>query len=106
MRQQEKGRYVIVKQTESGVRKEISMTEHNARTRVHEYGGGPISSPNRASCLRISMISVCIDKPPVNVDQYPQRPIVFMPTWSMLRQFVHLFVYGKIIVMMAPRLKI
>ena len=41
MRPEEKGRYVIVKQAgSSGIHKDISTTEHNARTRVHEYGGG------------------------------------------------------------------
>lgn len=40
MRPQEKGRYVIVKQTSSGEIMDVIPAEFNARTRVHEYGGG------------------------------------------------------------------
>lgn len=40
MRPQEKGRYVIVKQTPDGKQADVIPAEFNARTRVHEYGGG------------------------------------------------------------------
>lgn len=40
MRPQEKGRYVIVKQTTDGQQMDVIPDEFNARTRVHEYGGG------------------------------------------------------------------
>lgn len=40
MRPQEKGRYVIVKQTVDGEHIDVIPPEYNARTRVHEYGGG------------------------------------------------------------------
>ncbi len=40
MRPQENGRYVIVKQTPNGQRTDVIPAEFNARTRVHEYGGG------------------------------------------------------------------
>jgi dipeptidyl aminopeptidase/acylaminoacyl peptidase len=40
MRPQEKGRYVIVKQTSDGQIVDAISPEFNARTRVHEYGGG------------------------------------------------------------------
>ncbi|MGB1801367.1 MAG: prolyl oligopeptidase family serine peptidase, partial [Gammaproteobacteria bacterium] len=40
MRPQEKGRYVIVKQTTDGEYIDVIPPEYNARTRVHEYGGG------------------------------------------------------------------
>ncbi len=40
MRPQEKGRYVVVKQTPDGNRIDVIPPEFNARTRVHEYGGG------------------------------------------------------------------
>lgn len=40
MRPQEKGRYVIVKQTAAGEYIDVIPPEYNARTRVHEYGGG------------------------------------------------------------------
>lgn len=40
MRPQEKGRYVIVKQTAAGEHIDVLPPEYNARTRVHEYGGG------------------------------------------------------------------
>lgn len=40
MRPQEKGRYVIVKQTSSGEIRDVIPAGFNARTRVHEYGGG------------------------------------------------------------------
>ena len=40
MRPQEKGRYVVVKQTPDGQQSDAIPSEFNARTRVHEYGGG------------------------------------------------------------------
>ncbi len=40
MRPSEKGRQVIVRQTPDGKRTDINPPEFNARTRVHEYGGG------------------------------------------------------------------
>jgi acetyl esterase/lipase len=40
MRPQEKGRYVVVKQTPDGKKTDVIPAEFNARTRVHEYGGG------------------------------------------------------------------
>jgi dipeptidyl aminopeptidase/acylaminoacyl peptidase len=40
MRPQEKGRYVIVKQAPDGQQTDVIPAEFNARTRVHEYGGG------------------------------------------------------------------
>lgn len=40
MRPQEKGRYVVVKQTPDGKQTDVIPQEFNARTRVHEYGGG------------------------------------------------------------------
>ncbi len=40
MRPQEKGRYVIVKQTPDGQQMDAIPSEFSARTRVHEYGGG------------------------------------------------------------------
>jgi dipeptidyl aminopeptidase/acylaminoacyl peptidase len=40
MRPQEKGRYVIVKQKSDGQKIDAIPSEFNARTRVHEYGGG------------------------------------------------------------------
>ncbi|MCZ6804649.1 MAG: prolyl oligopeptidase family serine peptidase [Proteobacteria bacterium] len=40
MRPHEKGRYVIVKQTPDGQQTDVIPPEFNARTRVHEYGGG------------------------------------------------------------------
>jgi len=40
MRPQEKGRYVIVKCTSDGKHTDAIPAEFNARTRVHEYGGG------------------------------------------------------------------
>lgn len=40
MRPQEQGRYVVVKQTIDGQQKDVLPAEYNARTRVHEYGGG------------------------------------------------------------------
>ncbi len=40
MRPQEKGRYVVVKQTPDGQPTDVIPAEFNARTRVHEYGGG------------------------------------------------------------------
>lgn len=40
MRPSEKGRQVIVRRTRDGLTTDINPTEFNARTRVHEYGGG------------------------------------------------------------------
>lgn len=40
MRPQEKGRYVVVKQSKEGKRTDLIPSGYNARTRVHEYGGG------------------------------------------------------------------
>jgi len=40
MRPSEKGRQVIVRLTPDGKRSDINPREFNARTRVHEYGGG------------------------------------------------------------------
>ncbi|MBL1142333.1 MAG: S9 family peptidase [Proteobacteria bacterium] len=40
MRPQEKGRYVVVKQVPDGQKRDVIPAEFNARTRVHEYGGG------------------------------------------------------------------
>src|SRR5436305_3423814 len=40
MRPSEKGRQVIVRLTPDGKRTDINSPEFNARTRVHEYGGG------------------------------------------------------------------
>ena len=40
MRPQEKGRYVVVKQTVDGTQTDFISEKYNARTRVHEYGGG------------------------------------------------------------------
>jgi dipeptidyl aminopeptidase/acylaminoacyl peptidase len=40
MRPSEKGRQVIVRRTSDGTTTDINPSEFNARTRVHEYGGG------------------------------------------------------------------
>jgi dipeptidyl aminopeptidase/acylaminoacyl peptidase len=40
MRPAEEGRYVIVKRTQDGQRNDVTPKPFNARTRVHEYGGG------------------------------------------------------------------
>ena len=40
MRPQEKGRYVVVKQTPEGEQVDVIPQDFNAHTRVHEYGGG------------------------------------------------------------------
>jgi dipeptidyl aminopeptidase/acylaminoacyl peptidase len=40
MRPAEKGRYVVVQRDETGKLRDITPSEFNARTRVHEYGGG------------------------------------------------------------------
>lgn len=40
MRPQEKGRYVVVKRTPDGQQTDVISAEYNARSRVHEYGGG------------------------------------------------------------------
>lgn len=40
MRPQEKGRYVVVRRTPDGKRADVNPAPFNARTRVHEYGGG------------------------------------------------------------------
>src|SRR5262245_31775664 len=39
-RQAEKGRYVIVNRSAAGMTKDVTPMPFNARTRVHEYGGG------------------------------------------------------------------
>lgn len=39
-RPQEKGRGVIIKRSKNGETTEVNPSEYNARTRVHEYGGG------------------------------------------------------------------
>ena len=43
MRPSEGGRYVIVKQEPNGCRTDITPPTFNARTKVHEYGGGSFS---------------------------------------------------------------
>jgi dipeptidyl aminopeptidase/acylaminoacyl peptidase len=40
MRPQDNGRYVVVKQTPDGQQIDVIPPQYNARTRVHEYGGG------------------------------------------------------------------
>ncbi|HYW71697.1 MAG TPA: hypothetical protein VE961_11720, partial [Pyrinomonadaceae bacterium] len=40
MRPSERGRQVIVRQSASGKKTDINPPDYNARTRVHEYGGG------------------------------------------------------------------
>src|SRR5438067_13013577 len=40
MRPSERGRQVIVRHSANGTRTDINPPEFNARTRVHEYGGG------------------------------------------------------------------
>jgi len=40
MRPSEQGRHVIVRRSADGVTTDINPAEFNARTRVHEYGGG------------------------------------------------------------------
>src|SRR5436190_8199507 len=40
MRPSERGRQVIVRHSADGTRTDINPPEFNARTRVHEYGGG------------------------------------------------------------------
>jgi dipeptidyl aminopeptidase/acylaminoacyl peptidase len=40
MRPAEKGRYVVVQRDETGKLRDITPSEFNVRTRVHEYGGG------------------------------------------------------------------
>ena len=40
MRPSEDGRYVIVKRTPDGSQSDVNPAPFNARTRVHEYGGG------------------------------------------------------------------
>ncbi len=40
MRPQEKGRYVVVRRTADGQIADVNPAPFNARTRVHEYGGG------------------------------------------------------------------
>jgi len=40
MRPSEGGRYVIVRQSKDGAREDMVPADFNARTRVHEYGGG------------------------------------------------------------------
>ena len=43
MRPQEKGRYVVVRRTPDGTTADVNPAPFNARTRVHEYGGGSYS---------------------------------------------------------------
>ncbi len=43
MRPQEKGRYVVVRRTGDGQTVDVNPPPFNARTRVHEYGGGSYS---------------------------------------------------------------
>ncbi|MFW5811331.1 MAG: S9 family peptidase, partial [Thermodesulfobacteriota bacterium] len=40
MRPSEGGRYVVVRQTPDGTVEDVNPPPFNARTRVHEYGGG------------------------------------------------------------------
>src|SRR5262245_64635815 len=40
MRPTEKGRYVVVRRTPDGRTSDVTPSPFNARTRVHEYGGG------------------------------------------------------------------
>src|SRR5258705_8880769 len=40
MRPSERGRQVIVRRTSDGLTSDVNPPEFNARTRVHEYGGG------------------------------------------------------------------
>ena len=40
MRPQEEGRYVVVRRSPDGLRTDVLPPEFNARSRVHEYGGG------------------------------------------------------------------
>lgn len=40
MRPSERGRQVIVRQASDGRRSDVNLADFNARTRVHEYGGG------------------------------------------------------------------
>src|SRR2546429_9701451 len=40
MRPSERGRQVIVRRSSDGATTDINPSEFNARTRVHEYGGG------------------------------------------------------------------
>lgn len=44
MRPQEKGRYVVVRRTPDGKTTDVNPAPFNARTRVHEYGGGSYSA--------------------------------------------------------------
>lgn len=44
MRPQEKGRYVVVRRTTDGKTADVNPAPFNARTRVHEYGGGSYSA--------------------------------------------------------------
>lgn len=44
MRPQEKGRYVVVRRTPDGKTADVNPAPFNARTRVHEYGGGSYSA--------------------------------------------------------------
>ncbi len=40
LRPAEKGRYVVVRRTPDGRTEDVTPSDYNARTRVHEYGGG------------------------------------------------------------------
>jgi hypothetical protein len=39
-RPQERGRYVVVRAAADGTVRDVNGSSYNARTRVHEYGGG------------------------------------------------------------------
>ena len=46
MRPMEKGRYVVVRRTPDGQTADVNPAPFNARTRVHEYGGGSYTVHN------------------------------------------------------------
>src|SRR5215510_2219090 len=50
-RPKEKGRYVVVKLTQDGQTVDLTPPSFNARTRVHEYGGGGFSVSDGAVCF-------------------------------------------------------
>ena len=47
MRPQEQGRYVVVRHTPDGQTVDVNLAPFNARTRVHEYGGGAYTVHDR-----------------------------------------------------------
>lgn len=51
MRPYEGGRYVIVRLDQLGVRTDVTRPPFNARTRVHEYGGGAYAVRNGLVCF-------------------------------------------------------